>query len=324
MEPTPHDWQPSATLKNLRLRADLLRRAREYFATQGVMEVETPVLSHAAVTDVHLHSLRTHIGGQGEFFLQTSPEYAMKRLLAAGSGDIYQIARVFRDDERGGLHNPEFTLIEWYRIGFDAPQLMKDAARLLEILLAERRLAEVQHLTYREAFMKEAGVDPLAAPIAALLDCARMHSVALPPLASLDRDGYLDLLMATVVGPRLGADRLTFVYEYPATQAALARLKPGNTDVAERFEIYLDGIELANGFHELGDAQEQRKRFEQDNVLRRQRGLVELPIDERLLAALAAGLPECSGVAVGFDRVVMLAAGSRSLDEAWAFPVERA
>ncbi len=319
----PGDWPPSATQATLQLRAELLRRVREYFAAAGVMEVQTPMLSRATVTDVHLASLRTRVAGHGEFYLQTSPEYAMKRLLAAGSGDIYQIAPVFRDAERGTQHNPEFTMVEWYRAGFDANALMNDASSLLDALLIERQLGTAQRLTYREAFLRHTQIDPLTAPVADLLACARAHEIPLPSPTPDERDACLDLLMSTVVGPRLGQGQLSFIYDYPASQAALARLKPDDPSVAERFEIYLQGVELANGFHELADAREQRARFGQDLQQRRARGLSEPPVDERLLGALTAGLPDCAGIALGFDRVVMLAAGVRTIDEVLAFPIER-
>lgn len=319
------DWRPSADLGALRLRATMLREAREYFARRGVMEVETPVLARATVTDVHLASLRTRVASHGDYYLQTSPEYAMKRLLAAGSGDIYQISRAFRDGERGALHNPEFTLVEWYRVGCNADALMDDVAGLLAVLLAPRcALRQAERLSYRDAVRTVAGVDPLSAEVPELLACVRRHGVALPEPAPRERDGCLDLLMSTVVGPALGAGCLTFVYDYPASQAALARIKPDDPGVAERFEVYLDGIELANGFHELADAVEQRSRFERDLALRRERGLWTPPVDARLLAALEAGLPDCSGVALGFDRVVMKAAGKARIDEVIAFPAERA
>jgi lysyl-tRNA synthetase class 2 len=319
------DWRPSATRDALQLRAALLAETRAYFAQRAVLEVETPILAHATVTAVHLSSLQTRIAGLGDFYLQTSPEYAMKRLLAAGSGDIFQIARVFRDGERGSLHNPEFTLIEWYRLGFDSHALMDDVAQLLTRLLAPyRALGPGERLTYREAIRGITGLDPFAANDRDLLDCVQRAGVTLPEPPPEEHDDCLDLLMSTVVGPKLGTGGLTFVYEYPASQAALARLKPGDPAVAERFETYLDGIELANGFRELADSQEQRRRFEQDLELRRARGL-ELPsADERLLAALAAGMPECAGVAVGFDRVVMRATGARRIDEVIAFAAERA
>lgn len=319
------EWRPSATLAALQLRAALLAETRTYFAQRGVLEVETPVLGRATVTAVHLSSLDTRIAGLGDFYLQTSPEYAMKRLLAAGSGDIYQIARAFRDGERGSLHNPEFTLIEWYRLGFDSHALMDDVAQLLTRLLAPHRaLGPDERLPYREAVRSVSGIDPFTASDRDLLNCVQQAGVALPEPPPQERDDRLDLLMSTVVGPKLGSGRLTFVYEYPASQAALARLKPGDPAVAERFETYLDGIELANGFRELADSQEQRLRFEKDLEMRRSRGLELPPADERLLAALAAGMPECAGVAVGFDRVVMRAMGARRIDEVIAFTAERA
>ncbi len=319
------DWRPSADLEALRRRAALLRETRAYFAEQGVMEVETAVVARATVTDVQLASLRTHVAGHGDYYLQTSPEYAMKRLLAAGSGDIYQLARVFRDGERGTLHNPEFTLIEWYRIGFDADELMDDVTRLVTRLLSPHRaLTTPERLTYRAAVHSIAGVDPFAADLAQLHGCLREHGIPLPVPPPEERDDCLDLLMSTIVGPRLGAGHLTFVSDYPASQAALARVRTADPAVAERFELYLDGIELANGFHELSDAAEQRRRFERDLSERRTRGLHAPPIDECLLAALAAGLPDCSGVAVGFDRVVMAAAGARDIARVIAFSTDRA
>jgi len=329
---TGTDWRPAASLETLALRAQLMALVREYFAAAGVMEVETPVLAAAPVTDVHLASLATRVAGRGNFYLQTSPEYAMKRLLAAGAPDIYQIARVFRDGERGAQHNPEFTLVEWYRRGFDLDTLMRDCAQLLAKLLGAGRdrsgrtrdLASPQYLTYRDAMKEYAGVDALEAAPAELRVCVTRHGIDPPRAAPDDRDFWLDLLMSTVVGPRLGAGRLCFLHDYPASQAALARLNPAEPRVARRFEIYLAGIELANGFHELADAGEQRARFEHDLRERAQRGLPAVPIDDRLLAALQHGLPDCSGVALGFDRLVMLAAGAGRIEEVIAFPIERA
>lgn len=321
----PSDWRPSAPLKALRLRADLLARVRAFFAAAGVLEVETPVLAAAPVTDVHLASLRTQVAGQGEYFLQTSPEYAMKRLLAAGAPDIFQVARVFRDAERGPQHNPEFTLIEWYRRGYDAEALMLDCERLLlELFRGHRTLDAAERVTYQQAVQRYAGVDALSASAEELLAAARRHGIFLPGTAVTDRDVCLDLLMSMVVGPRLGMGRLTFICDYPATQAALARLRPNDPRVAARFEIYLQGVELANGFHELADAREQQTRFERDLAERARRGLPTVPMDQSLLAALSAGLPDCSGVALGFDRVVMLAAGVSRIEEVIAFPIERA
>lgn len=320
------DWQPGASLETLRVRADLLARVRNHFAAEGVLEVQTPVLARAPVTDVHLASLSTRVAGYGEYFLQTSPEYAMKRLLAAGWPDIFQVAPVFRDEERGAQHNPEFTMVEWYRRGFDLERLMSDCDRLLTSLFAgHRALAPAERVSYREAMRRHAGVDPLEATAPELEASLARHGIALPRAgAGEQRDLWLDLLMSTVVGPKLGAEGLTFLHSYPASQAALARLDPLDPRVAQRFEIFLCGVELANGFHELTDAAEQRRRFERDLEERVRRGLPALPIDERLLAALASGLPHCSGVALGFDRVVMLACDKRRIEQVIAFSVERA
>ncbi len=318
------DWRPGASLETLRVRADLLARVRAHFASEGVLEVQTPVLARAPVTDVHLASLSTRVAGHGELYLQTSPEYAMKRLLAAGAPDIYQVAQVFRDEERGAQHNPEFTLVEWYRRGFSLDRLMSDCERLLSSLLAGRReLAAAERITYRDAMLQHAGVDPLEATAQDLRANLVRHRIELPRAAAAEeRDLWLDLLMSTVVGPKLGVEGLTFLHSYPASQAALARLEPDDARVAQRFEIYLSGVELANGFHELADPAEQRRRFERDLQERARRGLPALPVDERLLAALESGLPDCSGVALGFDRVVMLACGMQRIDEVIAFSIE--
>jgi elongation factor P--(R)-beta-lysine ligase len=246
----------------------------------------------------------------------------MKRLLAAGCGDIWQICRVYRDGESGRMHNPEFTLIEWYRLGIDHHALMSDVERLISTVLPpERNFDSAERLTYREAVQLHAGVDAFRDPTAVLiarLDSADIH---VPHGLDDDRDACLDLIMSTLVGPRLGRERLSFVYDYPASQAALARVQG---PVAARFEAYLDGIELANGFHELGAAEEQRARFVADNAERARQGAPAMPIDERFLAALAQGLPDCSGVALGFDRLVMCATGAKHIDEVLAFPFSRA
>jgi lysyl-tRNA synthetase class 2 len=322
------DWRPSAALDTLRLRARLLARTRAFFAARGVVEVETPQLSAATVTDLHLASLATVVSGAGRggrrtLYLQTSPEYSMKRLLAAGSGPIYQLARAFRDGEAGSRHNPEFTLLEWYRPGFDHHALMDEVEALLSELLGT---AAAERFSYRDLFRQHLGVDPLASPVADLDRAAAAGGIRSPAFETGDRDGRLDLLLSHLIEPRLARDRPTFVYDYPASQAALARLRtdPDGTAVAERFEVFAGGLELANGFHELADAAEQRRRFEADLARRRAAGLPEPPIDERLLAALAAGLPDCAGVALGFDRLVMLAAGVRTIAEVIAFPLDRA
>jgi elongation factor P--(R)-beta-lysine ligase len=314
-------WRPTAPWTNLARRAAILRTVRAFFEARGVLEVETPYLSAATVPDLHLASLVTHPAAAlgAPRFLQTSPEFAMKRLLAAGSGPIYQLARAFRDDERGRRHNPEFTLLEWYRPGFDHHQLMDEMDALLTVVLGT---PPAERLSYRDLFLRELGVDPLSADAPELARAAAAAGVEPPP--DLDLDGLLQLLQGAVLEPRLGHQRPCFVYDFPASQAALARIRPGSPPVAERFEVYAGGLELANGFHELADAAEQRRRFEADRERRAALGLPVPPLDELFLAALEAGLPDCAGVALGVDRLVMLAVGASSIDEVLAFPFERA
>jgi lysyl-tRNA synthetase class 2 len=318
------DWQPTAALSALRHRAGMLAQLRRFFAARGVLEVETPILSAGAVSDPQIESLTTCIAGlPGRFYLNTSPEFPMKRLLASGSGDIYQVCKVFRDAERGRWHNPEFTMIEWYRLGLDDAALMSEVEGLAaELLAPQRRLEPAERLTYADALRRYAGVDAHADAESTLERAAAEHGIVCQ--AELDRDAKLDLLMGMVVGPKLGRDRPCFICDYPASQASLARLKPGLPAVAARFEFYVDGIELANGFHELANAEEQRARFTQDLAIRQARGQVQPPLDERLLAALQAGMPDCAGVALGFDRLVAIAVGASRLAEAMAFPIDTA
>ena len=329
------DWRPSASAERLRHRAALLRQVREFFAARAVTEVDTPLVVNAPVSDVHIHSATVRLAAETEaaapappLFLHTSPEYAMKRLLAAGSGDIYQICHVVRGFECGRLHNPEFTLIEWYRIGFSLTGLMDEVEALVRALLGARAPATSERISYRDAFLRELGLDPLNAPETALAQAAQPLALGGAAATSataggMSRDDWLELLMGSIVGPRLGRGTFTFVHSYPASQAALARLDPADPRVARRFELYCAGIELANGFHELASAAEQRARFEADNVQRRRLGLPVSPLDERLLAALAR-LPDCAGVALGFDRTLMLAVGAASLEEVLPFPTARA
>jgi len=325
------DWRPDAGWATLRLRATMLAHIRGFFARRAVLEVETPALSAAAIPDPNLGSFAVRYTGPGPrhgqtLYLHTSPEFPMKRLLAAGSGCIYQIARVFRDGEAGRRHNPEFTLLEWYRVGFDHHRLMDETAELVTELLAGRMpLSSPERLSYREIFQQQLGLDPHRVTVAELAASAAAQRVPIPPGMPLtDPDPWLDLLLTHCIEPQLGQGRLTFVYDYPVSQAALARVRPGDPPVGERFELYLHGVELANGFHELGDAGEQRHRFAAENAARRAAGWPEMPVDERLLEALAAGLPECAGVALGFDRLVMLAAAQTSLAEAMAFSFDHA
>jgi elongation factor P--(R)-beta-lysine ligase len=317
------DWQPTATRSMLEHRAALLASARNFFMDRGVLEVDTPVVVNAPVTDIHIHCARVTFADEPRpFFLHTSPEYAMKRLLAAGSGDIYQICHVVRGLERGRQHNAEFTLIEWYRIGFPLDRLMSEVDTLVRHLLGDVAFTMAsERLTYREAFLRELRLDPFTATPAELSDAARTVGFA---DGRAQRDELLELLMGAVVGPRLGRNALTFIHGYPASQAALARLSPEDPRSALRFELYCKGVELANGFQELASATEQRARFERDNEERQRLGLPSYEIDGRLLAALEAGLPECAGVALGFDRTLMLAAGTDHIDKVLAFPTDRA
>ncbi len=285
-----------------------------------MLEVETPLLGHAGVTDPSIEPLLVERGVSvsAPRFLQTSPEYAMKRLLAAHGEAIFQVARAFRDGEAGARHNPEFTLLEWYRPGFDLQQLMAETAELVCRCIGDRT---PRMLSYRELFLDTLDIDPFNATDGELQACARRHTD--PGDLTADRDQWLDLLMSHAVEPRLAG--MCFVYDYPATQAALARIaRVDGIDVAQRFELYVDGVELANGYRELTDPVEQRRRFEADNALRRERGLPERPVDENLLEALEYGLPDCSGVALGFDRLLMLALGATDIRQVVAFDWGRA
>ena len=327
----PHtDWRPTASLEVLKLRAAILARIRAFFARLDVLEVDTPALSRAATTDPALSSFKTCYHGPGAVrdeprYLHTSPEFPMKRLLAAGSGSIYQICKVFRDGESGTQHNPEFTLLEWYRTGFDHLDLMDEVQRLVTDVLADiMPIDSVQHWSYRDLFVEIAAIDPFTATAAELRTVLQSSfDVTAVGLSLDDGDAWLDLMMTHVIEPRLGSG-LMFIRDYPASQAALARLRPCSPPVAARFEVYLNGIELANGFHELADAPEQRRRFEADLERRRDSGDEAVRIDENLLSALHAGLPNCAGVALGLDRLLMLASGSQRLQNVMAFPFETA
>lgn len=318
------DWQPTASIATLRRRAALLVAARDFFRERSVLEVETPLALSATVTDVQITSLA--IAGDAPRFLHTSPEYPMKRLLAAGSGDIFQACHVFRAGEQSRLHNPEFTMIEWYRLGMDLQAIMAETAALAGALLAAggRNAGPVESLSYAEAFARKLGCDPLAAPMEQLRTLAGNHGLAASSINGATRDELLDFLIATQVGPELGRGTLCCLHHFPASQAALAQLEPADPRTALRFELYAEGVELANGYVELADPAEQRHRFEADHAERQRRGLPLPPIDERLLAAMATGLPACAGVALGFDRVAMLALGAASIDEVLAFSWTRA
>ncbi|MDE1897671.1 MAG: EF-P lysine aminoacylase GenX [Xanthomonadaceae bacterium] len=315
-----------ATRDALLLRARLYDAIRSFFAARGVLEVETPVLSAAANTEPNIESFATRFSGPAdagarERWLRTSPEFALKRLLAAGVGDCYELGRVFRDAEAGRRHNPEFTLLEWYRVGFDHRQLAAETVALVQaaLALAGRRAAVIER-SYAALFIESLDLDPHRAGIADLR--AALANVVIDP-AGLTRDDWLDLLMTHRIQPTFPAGRITVIHDYPASQCALARIRAGDPPLAERFEVYLGTQELANGYHELSDAAEQRARFERDNARRRGRGQRELPLDERLLAALD-GLPDCAGVALGIERLLMALLGSEAIADVLAFPFDQA
>jgi lysyl-tRNA synthetase class 2 len=314
------DWRPSATLAVLRLRARLLRRVRSFFDRRGVLEVETPLLGLATATDPHIESLRSLLGGE-TFHLQTSPELHMKRLLAAGSGPIYQITKAFRDGELGAKHNPEFTLIEWYRPGFDHHDLMDEVDLLLQHVLG---VGPSRRQSYEEVFLHHVGLSPHRATAEELEN--RAASLGLPKVqaANLAREDWLNLLMAQAIEPHVGLGTPEFVYDFPVELKALARIRPAEPPVAERFELFFRGMELANGYHELTGAAEQRERFRADAQARRRLGRSEVPADQRMLEALEHGLPESAGVALGFDRLVMIAANASDIRSVLGFSIDRA
>lgn len=313
------DWLPRASVPAIHARAALYREIRAFFDQRRVLEVETPLLSAAAVTDPHLASVPATLADGVPRYLQTSPELAMKRLLAAGSGPIWQLAKVFRDGERGRRHHPEFTLLEWYRPGFDDRDLAAEVDMLLRTTLGT---APAQCTTYAAVFREQLDLDALADPAQVLFD--RLVALGFAPPTWESRDDLLSFAMAAAIEPKLGRGRPTVVFDWPASQAALAQLDPRDSRVARRFEVFVEGVELANGFFELGDAAEQRARFEADLSWRRAHGLPEPPVDQNFLAALEVGLPSCAGVALGIDRLLMLRLGVTSIDEVLAFPVERA
>lgn len=317
-------WRPTADIETLRERARLLAKVRAFFAERDVLEVETPVLGQGGSTDVHLVSLSTLARtdrGQRRLWLQTSPEFHMKRLLAAGSGPIFQLARSFRDGEVGGRHNIEFSMLEWYRPGYSLAALIDETATLVATILP-RFHGPVVHYAYRRLFHTHLAVDPFTSSLETLRRLAAEHGpMPATALANDGRDTCLDLLMSQVIEPRLGRNELSVVVDYPASQAALAR-RHQDADgewVASRFELYLEGTELANGYDELTDAAEQRARFADDNAERRKLGLGEVDVDEHLLAALDAGLPPGSGVALGIDRLIQLALGKARLEDVLTF-----
>jgi len=324
MTRTDANWRPSAALDVLERRARMLRLARKFFAERSIIEVETPVLTDTGVSDPHIASLATRLAARVDCtqFLHTSPEYAMKRLLAAGAPDIFQICKVFRDREIGRVHQAEFTMAEWYRQGATLDDMIEETCAFI-VEIGELPSPPLDTFRYRDLFIDTCHIDPLEADAVSLADCAeRMVETVTAELRQQigsDPNAWQNLLMSLVVVPGLAPERLSVIHHFPADQAALARLDPAEPELAERFEVFLNGHELANGYRELTDAAEQRRRFNLDIERRRTAGLAMMEPDQALLAALESGLPECSGVAVGFDRLVMSACGLKHIDEAISF-----
>ncbi|WP_444892630.1 EF-P lysine aminoacylase EpmA [Microbulbifer sp. TRSA001] len=312
-------WRPTATIAALRQRAALLAEIRTFFAERNVVEAEVPVLSQRATSDPHIESITTECRGESAY-LATSPEFGLKRLLAAGLGDCYYLGKAFRQGESGGRHNPEFTMLEWYRCGWDDHQLMEEVAKLLCGILATD---QVQSLSYRELFLQELQLDPHSASEAELISCVKREMEL--SFVPRERSECLDLLMSHRLEPTM-REGITLLYDFPAEQAALAKVVADEqgTPVARRFEAYVGGLELANGYWELTDSVEQQRRFEKDLEYRRANQRPVHPFEERLVAALDQGMPECGGVALGVDRLLMLKAGYQSIDEVIAFPFSRA
>lgn len=325
------DWMPGTTAELLAQRAAMLRHARRFFHDRQVLEIETPVLMRTGSIDPNLDNLscdlKTHPGQC--FFLQTSPEYSMKRLLAAGSPDIFQICKVFRDTELGSVHQPEFTMIEWYRKGIALDDMIEETCALIHALCRadptqtnQALLGAPEVYRYRELFESVTALDPLESGVRELVDYAVGNGLVTLEFESRlgdDRRAWLDLLMSHCITPRLADAGLAVIRDYPADQAALARLNPDDQRFAERFEIFFAGLELANGYHELTDAGEQRRRFETEREQRSAAGKPDIELDESLLAALAYGLPDCCGVAVGFDRLLMSLYGLTDIRQSISF-----
>lgn len=318
------EWRPSATLETLRQRAALLQQTRAFFAARQVLEVDTPLLSRFGVTDVHLSNLETKLSGDTrKWYLQTSPEFAMKRLLAAGSGCIYQLGKVFRNDEQGRRHNPEFTMLEWYRVGFTMADLIAEVSAYLQQML---ELNQVQSFTYAEAFRVFLDVDIFASNGFEQLQAQLLKRSEVADLAARESDftTLQQLALSVVIEPQLPANTIVFITHFPIAQAALAAPSSDDPATAQRFEVFVNGMELANGYFELTDVAEQTKRFQNDQKQRAQNGLTAMQADPRLLAALESGLPSCAGVALGFDRLVMLATHKQHIEEILPFAHDRA
>ena len=322
-------WQPTAEIDTLKKRAQYLADVRLFFANRGVWEVETPILSQAAPTAPYLDSFTTDytpIGTQTKqtYYLQTSPEFSMKRLLAAGSESIYQIARVFRNGEQGRLHSPEFTMLEWYRTGLSLNQLMDEVNALLQQVFGFKPICRLSYRGVFEFFLK---LNVFSCSDDEIKQCAQERIAGLPNDLDMDRDGWLELLMSYVIEPRLAALNMPlFIYDFPASQAQLAKVITNydGYQVADRFELYIDGVELANGYNELLDATELRQRFESDQQKRQRDNKPQIPMDKNLLSAMESGMPACSGVALGIDRLLMLAMNKKEISTVYSFSFDKA
>ncbi|NIL95402.1 MAG: EF-P lysine aminoacylase GenX [Woeseiaceae bacterium] len=316
------NWKPLSDTSVAMRRAALIERARQYFSDQGLLAVDTPALGRYAISDPNIESLRVRAKPGKDSFLQTSPEFYMKRLLASGYPDIYSISRVFRDGESGRRHLPEFTMAEWYRLGFGLDAIVEDCTNFIAACLGMATPDDsIVRLDYYDAIARYADIDALAAETGDLVSRATEDSRLQQELAG-DRNAALDLIMSTIVAPGLAPDRLTVIQHYPADQAALARLCPQDEQVADRFEVFCGDLELANGYVELTDANEQRRRVERDIAAREQSGKSSLPVDETLIAALEAGLPECAGVSVGIERLHMVLDHAEDIRDVITFATE--
>ncbi len=315
-------WRPYADYNSIKLRAEVLGKIRQFMLEQNILEVETPVLAHAPVTELQIASFSTDFvslqqDSNVSLYLQTSPEYAMKRLLASGSGAIYQISKVFRNEEQGKLHNPEFSLLEWYQPACDHHQLIESLALLLQAL----EMNDHEKIAYGELFAEHTGLDPHSCETSTLASLAKDYGLS---SNTDERTVLLDFIFSHKIASTLGMSAPLFVYDYPACQCALAKLSSSIPPIAERFELFINGMEIANGFHELTDADEQLQRFQQDLALRKKFNRDDVPIDDYLLDALKQGLPDCAGVAVGIDRLLMAMTGSKDIQDVLTFPIDRA
>jgi elongation factor P--(R)-beta-lysine ligase len=317
------NWRPTASLKMIQRRAQMLADIRSFFAQRQVMEVSTPAMSPGGATDLNIQSVALELKAfpqQPLRYLHTSPELAMKRLLAAGSGSIYQLCTVFRDNDAGQFHRPEFTMLEWYRPGWHYHRLIEEVLALIAALAPEIKPEQPRRFSYRELFQHHAGLDPMTATAADCRECCNRFELPVADSMTEDVDEWLDWILGALIAPQLRRDELICVYDFPPSQAALARIRRDTLPaVAERFEVFWGGMELANGFQELTDAAEQRRRFERDNARRRERGLPVIRVDELFLAAVAAGLPESSGVALGVDRLLMAVTGAGHIRDVVTF-----